>query len=54
MGDPFPNFHLQASTNLFDWFPIPGIINLTNGILQIQDTNGTAFPSRFYRVLEDW
>ena len=47
-------FHLQASTNLTDWLPIPATITLTNGLLLIQDTNASAFRARFYRVVEDW
>jgi Alpha-tubulin suppressor and related RCC1 domain-containing proteins len=47
-------FHLQASTNLTDWVPIPATITLTNGLLLIQDTNASAFRARFYRVVEDW
>jgi alpha-tubulin suppressor-like RCC1 family protein len=47
-------FHLQASTNLTDWLPIPATITLTNGLLQIQDTNTATFRYRFYRVVEDW
>jgi hypothetical protein len=47
-------FHLQASTNLTDWVPVPASITLTNGLLLIEDTNASAFGARFYRVVEDW
>jgi alpha-tubulin suppressor-like RCC1 family protein len=47
-------FHLRASTNLTDWLPILATITLTNGLLQIQDTNAAAFRARFYRVVEHW
>jgi len=48
------SFHLQASTNLADWIPMPAVLTLTNGLLLIQDTNASLFPTRFYRVVEDW
>jgi hypothetical protein len=47
-------FHLSASTNLIDWLRVPATITLSNGLLQIQDTNAFLFPTRFYRVFEDW
>ncbi len=49
-----PAFHLAASSNLIDWLQIPSTITLSNGVLQIQDTNAFLFPRRFYRVFEDW
>jgi hypothetical protein len=47
-------FHLTASSNLVDWLQVPSTITLSNGVLQIQDTNAFLFPKRFYRVFEDW
>jgi Immunoglobulin domain len=49
-----PAFHLAASSNLVDWVQVPSTITLSNGLLQIQDTNTSSFPTRFYRVFEDW
>jgi hypothetical protein len=49
-----PAFHLTASTNLVNWLQVPATITLSNGLLQIQDTNADLFPIRFYRVFEDW
>jgi hypothetical protein len=43
----------QASTNLVDWVNLPGALTLTNGVLQLQDTNWTSLPARFYRIIEN-
>lgn len=46
------NLQAQFSSNLVDWLPLPMPLVLTNGILQIQDTN--VEPLRFYRIIEGW
>jgi hypothetical protein len=48
------NFEAQASTNLVDWVALPDVLSLTNGMLQLQDSSGTNWPVRFYRILENW
>jgi hypothetical protein len=53
-SNDLPKFHAQTSTNLMDWLPFPATLTLSNGLLQIQDTNASAFPTRFYRVFENW
>jgi hypothetical protein len=45
-------FEAQASTNLVNWEPLPGVLTLTNGALCLQDTNAARFPQRFYRIVE--
>jgi hypothetical protein len=42
---------LQASTNLVDWTPIATNMATTN-LFTLMDSNAAAFPSRFYRVLQ--
>jgi hypothetical protein len=42
---------LQASTNLIDWTPIATNMATTN-LFNLMDSNAAAFPSRFYRVLQ--
>ena len=49
-----PNFEAQASTNLADWVTLPGSLSLTNGMLELQDSSGTNWPARFYRLLEHY
>ena len=46
------NFDAQASTNLLDWQILPDALALTNGRLQLQDTNYLQWPARFYRLVE--
>ena len=45
-----------ATTNLAlsftDWTPLTNAIQLTNGFLQISDTNSVFYPQRFYRAVE--
>jgi len=48
------NLQAQASTNLTDWTALPGALILTNGVLQLQDTDFTNMPVRFYRIIENW
>jgi hypothetical protein len=47
---------LYASTNLAlawsNWTALTNSISLTNGVLQVTDTNGLAYPSRFYRATQ--
>jgi len=46
------NFEAQGSTNLVNWATLTNALSLTNGILRLQDSNGTNWPSRFYRIIE--
>jgi alpha-tubulin suppressor-like RCC1 family protein len=46
------NFEAQASTNLVNWTTLPGGLNLTNGMLQLNDAARTNFTSRYYRIVE--
>lgn len=46
------NFEAQASTNLANWMTLTNALSLTNGMLQLQDSSGTNWPARFYRILE--
>ena len=48
----FTNFEAQASTNLVNWVTLTNALSLTNGMLQLQDNDGTDWPARFYRILE--
>jgi len=45
-----------ATTNLAlgftNWMPLTNAIQLTNGFLQINDTNSVFYPQRFYRAVE--
>ncbi|MEO7298408.1 MAG: immunoglobulin domain-containing protein [Verrucomicrobiota bacterium] len=46
------NLQVQASSNLVDWVSLSGALTLTNGALQLQDSNSTNFPARYYRIVE--
>lgn len=48
------NLQVQVSTNLVDWTTLPGAITLTNGMIQLQDDQGTNALMHFYRILENW
>jgi alpha-tubulin suppressor-like RCC1 family protein len=48
------NFQVQASSNLVDWVSLPGTLTLTNGQLQLRDTDATNASTRFYRIVETW
>jgi hypothetical protein len=48
------NFRVQVSSNLVDWVSLPGTLTLTNGQLQLQDTDATNAPTRYYRIVETW
>jgi hypothetical protein len=41
-----------ATSNLSNWTALTNSISLTNGVLQVNDTNGPAYPQRFYRAVE--
>lgn len=45
-------FVAQASTNLVDWVTLNGALTLTNGMLQLVDTDSSNWSMRFYRVVE--
>jgi len=48
------HLQVQVSSNLVDWMTLPGGLTLTNGGLQLQDSNGTNSLIRYYRILESW
>ena len=43
---------VSASTNLINWTALTNSISLTNGVLQVQDTNGLVYSGRYYRAME--
>ena len=47
-GSPGESFDIQASTNLLNWLNLGSVLADTNGLMQFDDTNAPAFPSRFY------
>ena len=47
-GSPGESFDIQASTNLLNWLDLGSVLADTNGLMQFDDTNAPAFPSRFY------
>jgi immunoglobulin I-set domain protein/Ig-like domain-containing protein/VCBS repeat protein len=48
------NFQVETSSNLIDWVPLPGMLTLTNGLLQLEDSDATNASTRFYRIVETW
>lgn len=46
------DFEAQAGTNLFDWETLPNALSITNGMLQLHDSEQGKFPTRFYRIIE--
>jgi uncharacterized repeat protein (TIGR01451 family) len=46
------SYALEYKNSLEDavWTPLPGTQSGTGAVLVLQDTNGTVFPTRFYRV----
>jgi hypothetical protein len=47
-GSPGESFDIQASTNLLNWLDLGSVLADTNGLMQFDDTNAPAYPSRFY------
>jgi len=47
------SFILQTSSNLVDWTELPGVLFVTNGMIQFQDPTTNA-AVRFYRIVESW
>ncbi|MGA2243795.1 MAG: immunoglobulin domain-containing protein [Verrucomicrobiota bacterium] len=47
-----PSFEVQVSSNLVNWAPLPNVLSITNGLLQLQDGTWTNYPARFYRIIE--
>ncbi|MGZ4964793.1 MAG: hypothetical protein ACXWC8_19725, partial [Limisphaerales bacterium] len=50
----FSGFQAQYSSNLIDWWPVLSPLSISNGMLQLSDTDATNAPVRFYRVIENW
>jgi alpha-tubulin suppressor-like RCC1 family protein len=48
------HLQVQASSNLVDWVTLPNALTLQDGRLQLQDSNATNAPTRYYRLLETW
>jgi len=44
-------YHVQASTNLIDWFTIGDLSDSVTGQFDIQDSTDNSSPVRFYRVI---
>jgi PKD repeat protein len=42
----------NLALNFTNWTPLTNVIQLTNGTLQINDTNSVFYPQRFYRAVE--
>jgi hypothetical protein len=48
------HLQVQVSSNLVDWVILPGALTLQDGMLQLQDSNATNAPTRYYRIIETW
>ena len=53
-GTDISGFQAQYSSNLVDWWPVLAPLSISNGMLQLNDTDATNSPARFYRVIEGW
>ncbi len=51
LGAPGANYVLETTTNLINWIPLSTNMATTN-LLNLSDPGAAAFPSRFYRVLQ--
>jgi len=47
-GSPGESFDIEASTDLLNWLDLGSVLADTNGLMQFDDTNAPAYPSRFY------
>ncbi len=47
-GSPGESFDIEASQDLLNWLDLGTFLADTNGLLQFDDTNASAFPNRFY------
>ena len=47
-------FVAQYSSNLIDWLPVTAPLSISNGLMQLNDTDSTNATMRFYRVIEGW
>jgi beta-galactosidase len=50
-GQVGPDYAVQATTNLFDWSTL-WVTNSPSMPFMFLDTNASAFPARFYRLME--
>jgi hypothetical protein len=53
-GAPQGTYVIEASTNLMLWQPVATNTLPVNGVLQIGDPLGTAFPRRYYRAVKNF
>jgi hypothetical protein len=55
-ADQFSRIAIYGTTDpglaLTNWAPLSGSTLLTNGVLQVNDTNSDLYPQRFYRAVE--
>jgi hypothetical protein len=42
------SFDFQGSTDLINWLDLGSVLADSNGVVQFQDTNASAFAWRFY------
>ena len=49
-GSPGESFDIEASQDLLNWLDLGTFLADTNGLLQFDDTNAPAYPSRFYHT----
>lgn len=52
-GAPQATYVIEASTNFTDWAPVATNTLPSNGLLQIGDPLGSAFPTRYYRAVKN-
>lgn len=52
-GAPSATYIIEASTDLVNWTPVATNTLPQNGVLQIGDPLGNAFPLRYYRALKN-
>jgi hypothetical protein len=45
------NYRVNASSNLVTWKELGVALQVGSGLFQFADTNATAHPVRFYRVV---
>ncbi len=53
-GTDASGFQAQFSSNLIDWLPVNATLSISNGVMQLNDTDATNAMQRFYRIIEGW
>ncbi len=53
-GMDISGFQAQYSSNLVDWWPVLAPLSISNGMLQLNDSDATNASARFYRIIEGW